>query len=339
MRACMETGCATSIHLVMDATTEWIDGSDAGGSKGAGRDGGPEAGGGPGLPISAVSATLGVPVPTIRSWERRYGFPSPPRTEGRHRRYTQAEIDQLRELRDRITRGYPAREAVAMLRQARAADDGDAAAFVAAVVDGSVRMDPQAIRDALTASAEALGVESALQRVALAALREIGSRWAVGECDVANEHLATAAVHAWLARLHAMAPPPFRSGNLVLACGPKDLHTIGLEAFAVVLARRGWPTRVLGAMTPPESLVAAVRTTRAAGVVVASQQNVTRRAAVDALQGVDRLTGARVFYAGDAFASPASRRALPGTYLGEDLEEAAATLEAALPDGQSASGQ
>ena len=113
----------------------------------------PESGGAPGLPISAVSASLGVPVPTIRSWERRYGFPSPPRTEGRHRRYSQAEIDQLRDLRDQITRGYPAREAVALLRQARASDDGDAAGFVAAVVEGSVRMDPQAIRDALTAAA------------------------------------------------------------------------------------------------------------------------------------------------------------------------------------------
>src|SRR3954471_23090893 len=249
----------------MDMTTREDDGAEAG----------------PGLPISAISASLGVPVPTIRSWERRYGFPSPPRTTGHHRRYTQAEVDQLRELRDQITRGYPAREAVAMLRRRRAAEDGDAATFVADVVDGATRLDPQTIRDALFAAGESLGVESAVQRVALTGLREIGSRWAVGECDVATEHLATAAVHSWLARMQAMAPPPFRSGNIVLACGPKDLHTIGLEAFAVVLARRGWSTRLLGAMTPADALVSAVRTTRAVAVVVASQQNVTRRAAVD----------------------------------------------------------
>jgi DNA-binding transcriptional MerR regulator len=308
----------------MDAPTTTTNGSEVGA---------------PGLPISAVSAAIGVPVPTIRSWERRYGFPSPPRTEGRHRRYTQAEVDQLRDLRDHITRGYSAREAVATVRRARASDDGDAAAFVAAVVDGSVRMDPQAIRDALGVAAEALGVEVAVQRVALAGLREIGSRWAVGECDVANEHLATAAVHSWLARLQAMAPAPFRPGNLVLACGPKDLHTIGLEAFAVVLARRGWATRVLGAMTPAESLVSAVRTTRAVAVVVASQQNVTRRAAVDALRGVDRLSAVRTFYAGDAFASPASRRGVPGTYLGDDLLAAAAALEAGLSGVGHASGE
>ena len=38
------------------------------------------------MTIAQVSALLGIPVPTIRSWERRYGFPTPSRTRGRHRR-------------------------------------------------------------------------------------------------------------------------------------------------------------------------------------------------------------------------------------------------------------
>src|SRR4051812_27451518 len=64
------------------------------------------------LTISSVSSLLGVPVPTLRSWERRYGFPSPARTNGRHRRYAMDEVELLRALRDEITRGHPAREAV-----------------------------------------------------------------------------------------------------------------------------------------------------------------------------------------------------------------------------------
>ena len=40
-----------------------------------------------GMRIATVSKLLGVPVPTIRSWERRYDFPAPPRTDGLHRRY------------------------------------------------------------------------------------------------------------------------------------------------------------------------------------------------------------------------------------------------------------
>jgi DNA-binding transcriptional MerR regulator len=68
------------------------------------------------LPIASVSSLLGIPVPTIRSWERRYGFPVPARTQGRHRRYSMEEVDQLRKLRDEITRGLPARDAVAIVQ-------------------------------------------------------------------------------------------------------------------------------------------------------------------------------------------------------------------------------
>jgi DNA-binding transcriptional MerR regulator len=54
------------------------------------------------LTIATVSELLDIPIPTIRSWERRYGFPTPVRTQGKHRRYSVAEADQLRLLRDVI---------------------------------------------------------------------------------------------------------------------------------------------------------------------------------------------------------------------------------------------
>ena len=58
------------------------------------------------LTIATVSDLLDIPIPTIRSWERRYGFPTPARTQGKHRRYSVAEADQLRLLRDEIARGH-----------------------------------------------------------------------------------------------------------------------------------------------------------------------------------------------------------------------------------------
>ena len=59
-----------------------------------------------GMRIATVSRLLGVPVPTIRSWERRYEFPAPPRTDGLHRRYGDVEFEQLRALRDLVTKGH-----------------------------------------------------------------------------------------------------------------------------------------------------------------------------------------------------------------------------------------
>ncbi len=289
-----------------------------------------------GVPIASVSTTLDIPVPTIRSWERRYGFPTPPRTGGKHRRYTPQEIEQLRDLRDLITRGHPAREAVARLtaepRQHAGSD------LVDAMVQAAMVLDTDGVRDALDRSAERFGVEATVRDVLFPALRQIGTRWKAGTCDIEQEHLATETVRVWLARQLAMAPPALGSDPIVLACGPKDLHTIGLESFALVLARRGWPCRVLGAVTPTPAFLSAVRSTRAVAAVVISQRGVTRRAAIASLAAVEAVPGVRAFYAGDAFIAPSSRRGVPGIYLGEDVVGAAQVLEETLGRGSARAG-
>lgn len=281
------------------------------------------------LPIAAVSSLLGIPVPTIRSWERRYGFPLPQRTKGKHRRYSIDEVDQLRTVRDEITRGHSAHDAVEIVRRATA-EGRPRAALLDRFLEAAMRLDPAGLREALTRGAEQLGVELTIRDVALPAMREMGSRWKAGVCDTAHEHLATEAVRVWLARESVLAPPPSRRLPLVLACGPKDLHTIGLEAFGVILVRRGWPIRTLGALTPVPSLVAAVRAAEARGAVVTSQRQVTRRAAVEAIEAIDALPGVSAFYAGAGFGPSAARKDVPGTYLGDDVIEAAEILEATL---------
>jgi DNA-binding transcriptional MerR regulator len=278
------------------------------------------------MPIAQVSALLDVPVPTIRSWERRYGFPTPDRTQGRHRRYSVAEADQLRMLRDEIARGHQTKDAVEIVRRATA-EVGPRPVLLERFLGAAMRLDPRDLREILDAAAEALGVEAAITDVALPAMREMGSRWKAGVCDTAHEHLATEAVRVWLGRQVSLAPPPYRPWPVVLACGPKDLHTIGLEAFAVVLARRGWSVRTLGALTPVDSLVAAVRAAEARAAVVTSQRSSTRRGAAEAVAAVAALPGVRAFYGGMGFAPSGARTDVAGTYLGHDLLVAAEIVE------------
>ncbi|MGH8838588.1 MAG: MerR family transcriptional regulator [Jiangellaceae bacterium] len=282
-----------------------------------------------GMRIATVSRLLGVPVPTIRSWERRYDFPAPPRTDGLHRRYGDVEFEQLRALRDLVTKGHSTRDAVALVRSTVVVGSEDASP-AEPIVNAALSLDTALLRAELDATTERLGVEDTIRRAILPAMREIGSRWRAGRCDVGREHLATEGVRSWLARQAFLAPPPFRPRPIVLACGPQDLHTIGLESFAVILARRGWPCRVLGARTPTEALVSVVQAMRAIGAVVTAQRSVTRRSAVEAIVAADALLDVRAFYAGDAFVAPAARRDVPGIYLGEDLVEAALVVESSM---------
>jgi DICT domain-containing protein len=47
------------------------------------------------LSIGELARRTDVPVPTLRSWESRYGFPRPHRAAGGHRRYSRSDIDLI----------------------------------------------------------------------------------------------------------------------------------------------------------------------------------------------------------------------------------------------------
>jgi methanogenic corrinoid protein MtbC1 len=278
-----------------------------------------------GMSIKTVSELLGVPIPTLRSWERRYGVPAPDRTGGGHRRYSMGEVDQLRVLRDEVSRGLGARDAALVVRRLYHAVDPRSRAAIDGFVEAARRVDTLALREALDAAVRDFGVDQAISQVTLPAMRQIGSLWESGRCDVAGEHVATEAVRSWLSRLAAFAPPSWRP-PLLLACGPKEMHSIGLEAFAVLLVHRGWECRSLGANSPARSIVTAAVASGAVGVVVAAQRAATRRPAAQAVEELSALPGVAVFFAGGAFASAGARRGVRGSYLGEDLVEATETI-------------
>ena len=97
----------------------------------------------------------------------------------------------------------------------------------------------------------------------------------------------------------------------------------------MLLRYQGWPCRVLGARTSTVTLATAARATAVAGVVVVSHLATGRLRAVESIRAVDDL-GIDVFYAGNAFSTPRSRRGVPGRYLGVGIEDACAQLTRAL---------
>lgn len=57
------------------------------------------------FPIREVSRLTGINPVTLRAWERRYGLIQPTRTESGHRLYSQADIDEVRNILGWIERG------------------------------------------------------------------------------------------------------------------------------------------------------------------------------------------------------------------------------------------
>jgi DNA-binding transcriptional MerR regulator len=267
---------------------------------------------GPRLTIQQVSLELGVPAPTLRSWERRYGVPVAGRSQGGHRRYSEDQVGQLVRMRDLVAAGTRPGDAAAQIRNAL---DTSPRALADTFVEAAHGLEPTAIRDVLETARQALGLDRAVDDVLLPAMRELGLRWETGQADVGHEHLASHATQTWLARVERAEYPLPGSGPVILCCGPRDHHTLGLEALGALLRNRGWDCRLLGARTPAESLAGAVQTTGAA--------------AVDALSS-HALEHLPLFYAGGAFTTRQARHGVPGRYLGAHLSTAADIITTSL---------
>ena len=277
-----------------------------------------------GLRMREVSERLGVPAPTLRSWERRYGVPTTTRSAGGHRRYTADALAQLRLMRDEIARGKDASSAAQAVRAMRNPDNpmlDRVNQLLAAVADRR----SQGVRTVLECSHADLGLAVTVDQVLMPAMRQIGDWWETGRCDVAQEQLATRATRAWLADVTRLASIADVAAPVILACGPRDLHTVGLDALAALLAEQGCSSRVLGPPTTEQRLLATIGATSSTAVVLVSHLATQRRPTVVALRAVTQ-SGCHAFYAGNAFASARSRDDVPGRYLGESLSMATAMI-------------
>jgi DNA-binding transcriptional MerR regulator len=65
--------------------------------------------------IGAVARMLDIPAATMRNWEDRYGLVKPERSDGGHRLYTRAQVEQLRFIKEGLDRGLQPAEAHRLL--------------------------------------------------------------------------------------------------------------------------------------------------------------------------------------------------------------------------------
>lgn len=66
--------------------------------------------------IGALAGIVGVPVETIRTWERRYGVPRPDREKGGRRSYPLREVERLRSIVRLVQRGERVRDLTSLDR-------------------------------------------------------------------------------------------------------------------------------------------------------------------------------------------------------------------------------
>jgi DNA-binding transcriptional MerR regulator len=185
------------------------------------------------LKTSEAATLLNVSPNTLRAWERRFGYPKPQRSPGKHRLYPHGEVAALS---DALQEGLSISSAISRAREALRADTH--------ILVGSLNSFELDRADAAMEAALALrSVERSVEEVLLPSLVELGERHGY---DSAPWAFAARWAGDWLQRAQRLAPPPTRSVSVLVGnASPDDLEidALYMRALELFLSRAG--TKVL----------------------------------------------------------------------------------------------
>ena len=202
-----------------------------------------------GIRTNAAAEVLGVSPNTLRSWERRYGFPKPERTAGNHRHYALLELQTLR---DALAQTGNISSAVELARQRQAEPangDGLIAAFESFDEGAADRAmeESLAIRPLERTVEELLlpGVDHLAADPDRGAELEFGARWAMG----------------WLHGARRLASAASRPAGVLLldSSQGEDAEEVHAQALDLTLRRAGFRVLMLSDELPEERLERALR--------------------------------------------------------------------------------
>jgi DNA-binding transcriptional MerR regulator len=215
-----------------------------------------------GIRTNAAAVMLGISPNTLRSWERRYGFPKPHRSAGGHRQYSLTEVEALRLT---LAETHNVSSAISLARE-RGEGPSTSLRLSGAFAD----FDEDASNRLLEESLGLRSVERTVEEVLLQALvaqrepegttaeYEFGWRFAVG----------------WLAAQRRMSPPATRREGVLIfdASSPCDLDSVHAQALELVLRRAGMRTLSLTPAIELTRLGRALRALEPSAVVLTGQR-------------------------------------------------------------------
>jgi DNA-binding transcriptional MerR regulator len=190
---------------------------------------------------NAAAALLGVSSNTLRSWERRFGFPMPQRTEGGHRQFDLTEIEALRQA---FTETQDISSAISVARERGEGPSTPTrlrAAFVAFSEEKADRL--------MEESMAVRSVERTVESVLLAAVQTLapGAPEEHGNAPAGSPEYCFAWRYAtgWLAAAQRVAPPSNREDGVLIFDASSSLEVDALYVQALELFTRRAGLRVL----------------------------------------------------------------------------------------------
>lgn len=261
------------------------------------------------LNIGALSMATGVPVETIRTWERRYGFPNSERNDAGHRIYDLDTIEHLRLITAILSQGYRPSQLEGQSREeledllAKTTGDGAEESVDEGLDDdeepcrdwiecwlGAVTsLDREKFEGYLRGDFSRMNALQFLERRLQPFLRELGDGWASGRLSVLHEHFASECIRDFLISTWRKLSDLTHGPKVVLATFSGEQHSLGLHMAALTIAMAECRVMFLGANTPVEDIATASVHSEADAVALSISEYANSAASVSFLSRLREL--------------------------------------------------
>src|SRR5256714_11711421 len=202
-----------------------------------------------GIRTNAAAELLGVSPNTLRSWERRFGYPEPRRSAGGHRQYELAELEALRRA---LLETHNISSAIEVARQR-----GEGPGSAHRLLEAFDRFDDTLADRFLEESLSLRSVERTVEEILLPAIElasdrdareaepEFGCRWATG----------------WLHAQRRVAPAATPPEGVLLFDSSAVLgaEVLQVQALELALRRAGFRVLLLSVALAQERVTRAIR--------------------------------------------------------------------------------
>jgi MerR family transcriptional regulator, light-induced transcriptional regulator len=242
------------------------------------------------LSIGAMARATGVPVETLRTWERRYGFPKAERTQTGHRRYSLSSVKRIQMVAKAIHLGHRASlvveasesELLELIRitpfETSSPPPSSELAFSEESFDSplekwiehTILWDSIGLERDFLNSWNKLGALRFIQECCAPFLDLLGNGWAEGKLGVSQEHFASEKLREFLTGQWRRSCEFATGPKVICATLPGEQHTLGLHMAATVVSQTSHHVLFLGANTPVGELIECANHTNSTMILISA---------------------------------------------------------------------
>jgi DNA-binding transcriptional MerR regulator len=216
---------------------------------------------------NAAAALLGVSPNTLRSWESRFGYPTPRRTEGGHRQF---ELSEIQALSQAFAETHDISSAISVARE-RGEGPSTPARLQSAFVAFSEEQADRLMEESMAVRSVERTVESvllpALQTLAPAAPQRHDEALAASSPEYC---FAWRYATGWLAAAQRVAPPATHTEGVLIfdASRPLDVDALYVQALELFVRRAGLRVLTLPVELDSTRVGSALRALRPSAVIL-----------------------------------------------------------------------